>query len=35
MKAIGAAIIVLAALYLADQEFAHGKYTDAAYRMAM
>jgi hypothetical protein len=35
MKALGAAIIVLVALYIADQMFAQGKYTDAAHRMAM
>jgi hypothetical protein len=35
MKAIGAAIIVLVALYFVDQQLAQGKYTDAAQRMAM
>jgi len=33
-KAVGAAIIVLAVLYLVDQLLAQGKYTDAAQRMA-
>jgi hypothetical protein len=31
---IGAAIIVIVALCFADQQFAQGKYTDAAQRMA-
>jgi hypothetical protein len=35
MKATGTAIILLVALYFADHELAHGKYTDAAQRMAM
>jgi hypothetical protein len=35
MKALGAAVIVLVALYFVDQLFAHGKYTAAAQRMAM
>jgi hypothetical protein len=35
MKALGAAIIVLVALYIADQTFAQGKYTAAAQRMAL
>ena len=35
MKGLGAAIIVLVTLYVADQHFAHGKYTDATWRMAM
>jgi hypothetical protein len=35
MKAVGVAIIILVALYFADQELAQGKYTDAALRMAM
>ena len=35
MKAIGATIIVVVALYFADQEFTQGKYTDAAKRMVM
>jgi hypothetical protein len=34
MKAVGAAIIVLVALYFVDQLLAQGKYTDAAQRMA-
>jgi hypothetical protein len=33
-KVIGAAIIVLVALYFIDQLLAQGKYTDAAQRMA-
>jgi hypothetical protein len=35
MKVIGATIIILVALYITDQQFAEGKYTDAAQRMAM
>ena len=35
LKAVGAAIVILVALYFADQVFAQGKYTDAAQRMAM
>jgi F0F1-type ATP synthase membrane subunit c/vacuolar-type H+-ATPase subunit K len=35
MKAFGAGIIVLVALYLADQALTQGKYTAAAQRMAM
>jgi hypothetical protein len=35
MKALGAAIVVLVALYVADHVLAQGKYTDAAQRMAM
>jgi hypothetical protein len=35
MKALGAAIIVLVALYIADQIFAQGKYTAAAERMVL
>lgn len=35
LKAVGAAITILVALYFADQLFAQGKYTDAAQRMAM
>jgi hypothetical protein len=33
VKAIGIAIIILAAAYFADQHFADGKYTSAAQRM--
>jgi hypothetical protein len=29
MKVLGAAVVVLIALYFADQEFAQGQYTDA------
>jgi hypothetical protein len=28
MKVLGAAVVVLIALYFADQEFAQGKFTD-------
>jgi hypothetical protein len=35
MKAIGAAIVVLVALYVTDQTLTQGKYTDAVQRMAM
>ena len=35
MKAVGATIIILVALYFTDQYFAEGRYTDAAQRMAM
>jgi hypothetical protein len=35
MKGLGAAIIVLVALYIADQNFAQGKYTTAAQRMVL
>ena len=35
LKAVGAAIVILVALYFADQVIAQGKYTDAAQRMAM
>jgi hypothetical protein len=34
MKAVGVAVIVLVALYFVDQQFAQGKYTDAAQHMA-
>jgi hypothetical protein len=33
-KVVGAAVIVLAVLYFADQQLAQGKYTDAVQRMA-
>jgi hypothetical protein len=33
-KVIGAAIIVIVALYFVDQLLAEGKYTDAAQHMA-
>jgi hypothetical protein len=33
MKGIGVALALLFAAYLADQNFAQGKYTDAAKRM--
>jgi hypothetical protein len=33
-RVIGAAIVVLLALYFVDQLLAQGKYTDAAQRMA-
>ena len=33
MKAIGVVILVLLAAYVADQQFAQGKYTAAAQRM--
>jgi hypothetical protein len=33
-RVIGAAIIVLVALYFVDQLLAQGRYTDAAQRMA-
>jgi len=33
MKGIGLAIAILFAAYLADQNFANGKYTDATKRM--
>jgi hypothetical protein len=33
MKVLGAAVIVLIALYFADQEFAQGQYTDAVRQM--
>jgi hypothetical protein len=29
MKVLGAVMVVIVALYLADQEFAQGQYTDA------
>jgi hypothetical protein len=29
MKVLGAAVVVLIALYFADQEFGQGKFTDA------
>jgi hypothetical protein len=35
MKAVGAMIIAVVALYFADQELAQGKYTDVAKRMVM
>lgn len=34
MKVLGAAVIVLAVLYFADQQFAQGRYTDAVQQMA-
>jgi hypothetical protein len=33
MKAVGAAIIILLMAYLADQQFADGKFTSAATSM--
>ena len=33
MKAIGAALLALVAAYLADQQFAQGKYTSATRQM--
>ena len=33
MKGLLIAVVVVAALYIADQEFAQGKYTDAISRM--
>ena len=33
MKVLGAAVIVLVVLYFADQQFAHGHYTDAVQQL--
>jgi hypothetical protein len=35
MKAIGVAIVIIFAAYMADQQFANGQYTDAAKRMVV